>query len=411
MGVPSPKILCVSNSLRGGVAISVVNYFSIALDDPADGEGLFADALQYGLRFLEFCRGDDQQHAQAHVEGAQHLVLRNVAQLLQVLEQGQHRPGAEFDDGCGSPRQHARQILSDAAAGNVGQRGNASRIDQLFQRRPVTLVGAHQLITDFILDLVDVGFRRVAGHFEEQFAGQRISVGVQAIGGHAENDVADLHVFAGDDVLAFDHAHNKARQVVLAVGIEAWHLGGLAADQRAAVVFAGIGNAFNHFLGDLGLQLAGGEIVHEEQRSGALDGDVIDAMIDQVGSDGGVQPHFEGNLQLRSHAIDAGDQDGIQVLGLVDDEEATKAANFAEHTAGKGFVRQILDALLGAVGAVDIDTGVGVGNSVGGRGMLSHGLLRRLFLGTALGTLLGSTLGASLNTSVWGNGASGNGSF
>ena len=77
-----------------------------------------------------------------------------------------------------------------------------------------------------------------------------------------------------------------------------------------------------------------------------------------------MQAHVEGDLQLRSHAIHARDQHRVHVLGLVDREEAAKAANLAEHAAGKGLVRQILDALLGAVGAVDIHAGVGVGDRV-----------------------------------------------
>ena len=268
----------------------------------------------------------------------------------------------EINRGRSPAGQHARQILGDAAAGNVRQRGNALRVDQLLQRRPVALVRAHQLVAHFVLDLVDVVFGRVVGHFEQQLAGQRVSVGVQAVRSQAENDVADLHILAGDNPVAFHHAHDKSRQIVLAIGIEAGHLGRLAADQGAAVVLAGVGDAFHHFLGDRRLQLSRRQIVHKEQRRGALHGDVVDAVVHQVGAHGGMQAHLEGNLELRPHPIHARDQHRIHVLGFVHREQAAKAANFAEHAAGKGLVRQILDALLGAVGAVDIHTGVGVGD-------------------------------------------------
>ena len=50
-----------------------------------------------------------------HVEGAQHLLLRDVADLLHVLEDGRHGPGVDFDDGAGALGQRSRQVLGDAA--------------------------------------------------------------------------------------------------------------------------------------------------------------------------------------------------------------------------------------------------------------------------------------------------------
>ena len=57
---------------------------------------------------------------------------------------------------------------------------------------------------------------------------------------------------------------------------------------------------------------------------------------------------------------------------FVDGEQAAKAADFAQHAAGKGLVGQILDPLLGAIGAVNIYTGIGVGDSAL-RGIVGHG--------------------------------------
>ena len=244
---------------------------------------------------------------------------------------------------------------------------------------------AHQFVAHLILDLVHIVLWRIAAHFEEQLAGQRIAVGVQAIGRQAENDIPDLDILASNDPVAFHHTHNKPRQIVLAIGIEAGHLGRLPADQGAAVMLTGIRDAFHHLLGDRRFQLSRRQIVHKEQRRGALHGNIVDAVVHQVSAHGGMQAHREGNLELRSYAIHAGDKHRVQVLGLVHREEAAKPANFAEHAAGKGFVRQILNALLGAVGAVYIHTGVGVGDGrASGRGVLGHGCF-------------------FLSVSVWGN--------
>ena len=54
--------------------------------------------------------------------------------------------------------------------------------------------------------------------------------------------------------VALDHADDGAGEVVFAVGVEAGHLRGLAADQRAAVGAAGLGDAGDHLFGDLRLE-------------------------------------------------------------------------------------------------------------------------------------------------------------
>ena len=187
-----------------------------------------------------------------------------------------------------------------------------------------------------------------------------------------KNHVADFDRLAGDDALALHRADDESSQIVFAVGIEARHLGSFSADQGAAVVLAGFGQAFDDFLGDLRLDLAGGQVIHEKQRRRALHRDVVDAMIDQVGADGVMDIHLEGDFQLGAHAVHARDQDRVGPLRLVHREQAAKAADFAQYAASKSLVGEILDPLFGAVGAVNVHTGVGVGDG-GLRGIMGHG--------------------------------------
>src|ERR1019366_531227 len=200
---------------------------------------------------------------------------------------------------------------------------------------------------------------------EEKLAGQGIAVGVQSGGRQTDEYIAGLHRFAGDELGAVGNAENKPRQIVLAVGVKAGHFGGLAANQRAPVLLAGIGDAGHHFFGDFRLQLAGGKVVHEEHGRGALHRDVVHAVVHQVGADGVVQVHFKGDLQLGTDPVHAGNQNRVRVLFLVDGEEPAKAANLAQHSAIEGLVGEILDALLGAIGALDVYASVGVSNGSG----------------------------------------------
>ena len=55
---------------------------------------------------------------------------------------------------------------------------------------------------------------------------------------------------------------------------------------------------------------------------------------------------------------------GSEILLLVDGEQAAEAANVAENTFVEGTVRQVFNALLGPVGALNVYTGVGVGNGL-----------------------------------------------
>src|SRR5207247_11415822 len=81
-------------------------------------------------------------------------------------------------------------------------------------------------------------------------------------------------------------ANNESGKIVFAIGIKARHLSGLATDQRASIVLAGLSQAFYDFFSDLRLELSRGQVIHEEQRRGALHRDVVDTMIHQVSSDG-----------------------------------------------------------------------------------------------------------------------------
>jgi transposase-like protein len=98
------------------------------------------------------------------------------------------------------------------------------------------------------------------------------------------------------------------------------------------------------------------------ERRGALHGDVVDAVVDQVGADGVVHAELEGDLELGAHAVGGADQDGVLPALQVEPEERAEAADAAQHIAVKGLLRQVLDALLGAVAAGDVHAGVGVGH-------------------------------------------------
>src|SRR5215472_12620569 len=188
---------------------------------------------------------------------------------------------------------------------------------------------------------------------------------MKSIRGKPDQNVASLYILSTNDLVAVYHANNKTGEVVFSIRIKARHLSGFAADQGAAIMLAAVDNTRYDLLGHLRLEVPTSQIVHEEHRSSTLHGNVIYAMVHQVGADGMMQAHFEGELELGANAIHARNQHRIAIFLLVDRKQPPEAANLAKHPAIEGFVRQVLDALFGAIGAVNVNTGIGVGDRAG----------------------------------------------
>ncbi|KAG0917388.1 hypothetical protein G6F32_016459 [Rhizopus arrhizus] len=89
---------------------------------------------------------------------------------------------------------------------------------------------------------------------------------------------------------------------------------GVAADQRAAGLGAAVGDAAHDRRGGVDVQLAGGEIVQEEQRLGALHQHVVHAHGDQVDADRIVAVQLVGQHQLGAHAVGTRHQHRLAVL-------------------------------------------------------------------------------------------------
>ena len=128
---------------------------------------------------------------------------------------------------------------------------------------------------------------------------------------------------------AFRRADDEPGQVVFAVAIHAGHLGGLAADQRAAVGAAAARDARNHCGGDGGVQLADREIIQEEQRHRALHGDIVDAVVHQVLADRVVAAGEERDLQLGADAIGRADQHRLAESGKLETRRRTSRCRSA----------------------------------------------------------------------------------
>ena len=217
-----------------------------------------------------------------------------------------------------------------------------------------------QFGADFVSDFGDVAVCGELGDSENQFARQRVAVGVQPARGQREQQVAVTHAARVEDFPAFDGADDEAREIVIAGRVDIGHFRGFAADQRTAGLFRRAAQTLDHLLEHARVELAHGDIVEEKKRLGALRENVVDAVIQDVGADGGVDAGRAGDFQLGAHAVAAGDQHGIAPAFLIQLKERAESANGREHAAPKSFPGHGGDPPLGFVRNRDVDAGIGV---------------------------------------------------
>ena len=198
-----------------------------------------------------------------------------------------------------------------------------------------------------------------AREIEHQFARERIAVRVQPRGGKREKQIARLHGIRFFQAGAFRDSDDEAREVVFPRRVEAGHFRRLAADQRASGGVAGARHSLDQLLDHVGIHFRHGQIIEEEERLGAEREDVIDAVIDEVGADRGVDVHGHGDFQLRAHAIGARDQHRLAPF-FVQREQSAERTDPADHSARERARSQAPDALLGLVRKRNIHTCFGV---------------------------------------------------
>ena len=217
-----------------------------------------------------------------------------------------------------------------------------------------------KFVADGVAEFGDAALGLEFHLLEENLAGERIAVGVQAAGGEADDGVAGADGFAVEHFGFFDDADDGAADVVLPRFIKAGHLGGFAADEGAIIFGATAREAGDEFGEDVGLQFAGADVIEEEKRFRAEDGDVVHAMVDEVLADGVVAVHGEGELELGADAVGAGDEDGLAVFFDVEGEEAAEAADLAEDFRAVRGREELRQRGFDAIAEVNVHTRAGV---------------------------------------------------
>ena len=125
----------------------------------------------------------------------------------------------------------------------------------------------------------------------------------------------------------FDNTDDGADQVVIFAVIDAGHLRGFAADERAARFAAAGDKTRNNLQKGIRVQLAHTYIIEEEKRFCAKHRDIVDTVIHQILPDGVVPIRHHGNFELGTDSIHAADKHGFFIPREARIKKSAESAN------------------------------------------------------------------------------------
>src|SRR5436190_1644466 len=184
---------------------------------------------------------------------------------------------------------------------------------------------------------------KMPGAFEQRLAGEGVTVLTQAGARDTDDDVARAHT-GWQDASTLDDADGEADEVEL-TRLHDVVLRHLTAEQRAARGAAPVRDARDDVGDDLLHQLAGRDVVEEEQRFRTLHRDVVDATRDEVDTDRVVLRHEPGNQRLRADAVGRRDENRIAHSPRLVREEPSESADVADHLGPQRRTHVLLDEL------------------------------------------------------------------
>ena len=194
----------------------------------------------------------------------------------------------------------------------------------------------HQGIPDGLTEFVDhvIGFE--SANFERDLASQRVAVGVQAVGWQPETGIAIPNRGAVNDLRFVDDADNEPGQIIFARLVHIRQFGHLATDQSDAVFFARAGKTVDHFDDRIRLEFADTDVIEEKQPTGTVHKNIVNTMIDQVGTDGTVAIGHVGQFEFGSHAIGGRDKYRLGKSAQFGGKEAAERAEAGQNLRVEG---------------------------------------------------------------------------
>jgi hypothetical protein len=191
---------------------------------------------------------------------------------------------------------------------------------------------------------------------ENDFTRKRKAVSLQTTRMKAYNDISCTDGFARDERLLLNATYDRTDEIVLADRIKTRHFSRLATEKSHVVFLASFAKTGNYTFEDDGINFSRADIIHEEQRLGTLNEDIVNAVVYDILSDGVVLVHYGGNFELSAHAVCRRDKDLI--LACRSFKKTPERADVTQHVRGLGSGNHLLDGTYRAHFDVNIDAGL-----------------------------------------------------
>src|SRR6185369_1742886 len=146
-----------------------------------------------------------------------------------------------------------------------------------------------------------------------------------------------------DNLLSIDDTDDESSYIVFAFSVKAGHLSRLAAKQNTTIFPASVGDAFDDAGDSFRREFSGGDVIKKKERPGPLHKDVVDAVIDQVASDGVVRSGSESDLEFGADTVRGCDQHGLTHLWKCAIKHSAKRPDFGKRAVVESRARQFFD--------------------------------------------------------------------
>ncbi len=312
--------------------------------------------------------GKNYDITDTHVEDAIHFVAVDLTLILDELEDRRNFPGGTVDFGVDGLGENARNVIREASARNVGHTRNLNlALKKLCDRLQEALMNGEKRLTERLVRTGELILPGILAEIENNAAGEGEAVSLKTAGRKTDDNVSGADGLAGDELALLHAADDSADEVIFTGGIKTGHFSRLAAEKSHLILFTCLAKAGNDVLELNGINLGGADVIHEKERLRTLDENIVDAVVDDVLTDGVVLVHHRGNLKLGADAVSRRNEDHtLAGRNLV---KAAECADSADNVGGLGRSDHLLDGSDSIHLDIDIDTGLGVR----GLRLFSHG--------------------------------------
>jgi len=179
-------------------------------------------------------------------------------------------------------------------------------------------------------------------------------------GGQADNDITNGNRLTHNNFFLLDHTDYETNQVkVLRSSIQPSHFTSLAANKGTADLTAGLSQPPNNSLHLFRHHPTHANIVQKEERLSATGKYIVDAVVDDIDTDGIIFAEGLGNLGLGTDLVITGYQH--RLLVTLELKEPAEEADTAQYLGTEGRAGMLSNQLFCFVSSVNINAGSSVG--------------------------------------------------